>query len=534
MKAAVRLVAAITAVVLPMRAAHAQRPATSMTRADSAWANGDRSVARALYEQVLIADSTASRAVFRLAQLEASPERALALYRRYVVLEPDDPWGHMAEGDLLSRMERFDDALIADDGARAIAPDERDVAIGRARVLDRAGRSSQAADELSAWTKMHPDDGDAWDLLGRAHMRSGRLHAARDAFLRAERLNVHGARNRRLAATSAAAPSFAPDVGSLGDSDGNRTRRLGGAFELMAGDGVRLGVGAAVVSVGSDVEEVQGTDFDVRMAAGPSPLIRITAGIGAVHYGGSPPAPTDPQTSPGPPASPGNPGGAPGNPDAGQRSWNTLRAAARVRLRTPGHGPSLDLRLDRAPLGFSPLLVQNHVERSEVRATAELPIALFRLRGTARFGRIDAANEAPNGRSTLEGALILPLGDRVMPSLQYRRAGYQRASVAGYFAPRLAETIEAGLYTEGNEDGPITLAADAGVGAQRVTPHGGVAGDWTRVWRGWGQVSLSLGPSRAWFVEVEAYDAPFALEGTGAADSWRFLSLSSGLHWAIR
>jgi hypothetical protein len=43
-----------------------------------------------------------------------------------------------------------------------------------------------------------------------------------------------------------------------------------------------------------------------------------------------------------------------------------------------------------------------------------------------------------------------------------------------------------------------------------------------------------LGPGRSWFVEIEAYDAPFALDGAAADGSWRFLSVTSGLRWVIR
>jgi hypothetical protein len=78
------------------------------------------------------------------------------------------------------------------------------------------------------------------------------------------------------------------------------------------------------------------------------------------------------------------------------------------------------------------------------------------------------------------------------------------------------------------------MSADVGGGMQRVTPHGAVTGAWSRVWRAWGQAALALGPGRSWFVEIEAYDAPFALDGAAADGSWRFLSVTSGLRWVIR
>jgi hypothetical protein len=34
-------------------------------------------------------------------------------------------------------------------------------------------------------------------------------------------------------------------------------------------------------------------------------------------------------------------------------------------------------------------------------------------------------------------------------------------------------------------------------------------------------------------VELEAYDAPFAVDGVAATDHWQYLSLSAGFQWSI-
>src|SRR2546426_7818445 len=48
-----------------------------------------------------------SHATYRLAQLRRrDPAAALRLFRRYVALEPSDPWGYMAVGDVLARTRR--------------------------------------------------------------------------------------------------------------------------------------------------------------------------------------------------------------------------------------------------------------------------------------------------------------------------------------------------------------------------------------------------------------------------------------------
>jgi tetratricopeptide (TPR) repeat protein len=500
----------LAAGALPLAAAGAQTrvaEVAAMARADSAFDSGNHVLARALYGDILARNSTASRAVFRLAQLAESDGRALALYRRYIALEPDDAWGHMAEGDVLGRMGRWDEGLVAYDGANAIAPGERDVTIGRARLLDRAGRPHDAAAELAAWTARRPEDGEAWDLLGRSRMKSGRPRAAAEAFERAHQLDVRGASNRLHGARAAFAPAITPDVASLGDSDGNRTTRIGGSIDAMLVDGLRAGAGIGRQAIASDVDEVRGTDLLACLAATPAPGMRVNAEAGAVRYGAM-------LRRAGP--------------------WTTGRASARLRARAPGNRGAVDLRVERAPLGSSPVLIANRAVRSEARASIDVPVAMLRVRGSGRLGQISAAGEPANKRSSVEGALLLPLGERVLPSVQYRLSGFDRASAAGYFAPRRAETAEAGVYFEAGEGGPLSLAADLGAGMQRVAEHGGATGSWSRVWRAWGAASLAMGPTTAWFVEVEAYDAPFAIDGPATEGNWRFLSVTAGLRWGLR
>jgi len=531
-RAACRL---MVAALLPLAQGHAQRPGTASTlaQADSAWGADDRARARVLYGEALARDSTQSRAVFRLAQLETDPVRALVLFRRYVALEPDDPWGHMAEGDQLGRMGRVEEGLGAYATAHSLAPDERDVALGRAKLLERAGRAREAAAQLSAWTMRHPNDGESWDVLGRLRLRSSRPKAAIEALEEAAERRVPGSDKRLAAARAMAAPSITPEVTTFGDSDGNRTTRLGGSLDFMPLDGVRLGARVHQQDITSDVETapegpqqppgpppaprsppsrsprdvVRGTDLGLHLSAVPAPAVRLSVDAGATRYDAS----------------------------ANATPWTASRVKARVRARTSPAGPSLDLRAERGPVGFSSLLIANRVLRSEGRVTLDIPLSVLRLRGTGWLGQFEAMSEPANSRAGAEVAVVGSLGSgRVQPSVNYRLGGYQRPSTAGYFAPQRAETVEGGLYVEGSEDETWSLAADLGGGKQRVTEHGGAPGPWSTVWRAWASAAFAIGPSRSWFLEVEAYDAPFSLESAVTAGSWRFLSVSSGIRWALR
>lgn len=495
---------------------------TVMARADSAFQAENRALARDLYAEVLRADPAQSHAVFRMAQLEPDRARALALYQRYSALEPQDPWGPMAEGDQLSRMGRTGEALAAYDRAAAIAPAERDVAIGRARIYSRAGRSGEAARVLSDWLGIHPDDGEAWDLLGRAQRHAGRPRAAAAAFAHADSSGIRGAASRRNSAEAAAAPAVGPLMLWQHDSDGN-TAQGGGAFaDFMPVDGVRLGVVGHRGRIDDGVSTVDWTDAAVRASARPTPSLTLQAQAGARQF---PAIPVSVPAQPG-----GRPPFAAG---AGTNSWTMPEFDARLRWRAPSRGPSLELRAQQLALGSAPVLVANEVSRTEGRAILELPIWRLRLRGGARAGVMQAVGEANNARVGADGALVFPFGGTAELSAQYHEIGFQRASTAGYFAPRTAQTMEGGLYFELGDEGPLSVAADLGGGMQRIARQGEDVGPWKPAWRGWSYVALSLGASRALWSEIEAYDAPFAPAGAVTSASWRYLSVSLGVSWAL-
>ena len=301
----------------------------------------------------------------------------------------------------------------------------------------------------------------------------------------------------------------------------------------MPFDGVRLGARVQQQAITSEIEPVtvgpqqppgppqapgfppprapndfSGNDLVLQLSAAPAPAVRLSIDAGATRFDGS----TNTSTP-----------------------WTAPRAKARIRARTSPGGLSMDLRAERGPIGFSPQLIANRALRSEGRLTLDVPLTVIRLRGTGWLGQFDAIGEPANRRAGAVLAVVAPLGSgRVQPSVNYRLGGFQRATVAGYFAPQRAETVEGGLYVEGSEDGPWSLAADLGGGMQRVTEHGGAPGTWSAVWRAWANAAFAIGPSRSWFLEVEAYDAPFALEGAATVGSWRFLSVSSGIRWSLR
>lgn len=516
-----------------------QAQSSIVIRADSAFAAEDRALARRLYEEAVRANPEHARAVFRLGQLEPSPDKALAFYARYVALEPRDPWGHMALGDQLARMDRVGEALESYAKAQALAPNERDVAIGRARIESRAGRSRAARQTLANWTAANSEDGEAWDLLGREQLRAGRPRTAAHSFTNAQRAGfTRGVENRLRVAHSQSGAAFEPIVGYQRDSDGNSTLRTGLSADVMVVDGTRLGGGLRRGSVRDAVASLQVTDLSLRLASRPTARLRIAAEGGIARFDDISSDSVIPAT--GPPAPPGGPPSAPPGqrppvaPLAAASSWTEPRADVRLRWRGMPNAPALELGAQHLPLGTAPRLVANHVTRTEARAMLELPAGPLRLRSSGRAGVVSASSEAANRRLDGAAALALPLGTSAELSARYHAVTYARESFAGYFAPRVAETMEGTTYLDLGADGPLSFSADLGAGVQRTALQGEDVGRWKAAFRAWTYLSLVLGPARALWLEVEAYDAPFAPLGVAAAPSWRYVALTTGLRWAIR
>lgn len=123
-----------------------------LARADSLWAAGQRAAARPHYEAALREDPGLSRALFRAALFTTPRDSALALYRRYTTLEPEDPWGWLAVGEHLESMGRERDAIAAYRQAVATAGAdgplaERDAA---AALLAARRRTAPAIEPLVA------------------------------------------------------------------------------------------------------------------------------------------------------------------------------------------------------------------------------------------------------------------------------------------------------------------------------------------------------------------------------------------------
>src|SRR5262245_56142280 len=148
---------------------------TLLQNADAAYSAGERELARSLYQSVLASNPNNSRAVFQLARLlKPGSAEQIALLRRYVKLEPEDPWGYMALGDGLAKAGDVDEAIQQYRRARRRAPAETDVYVGLGRILRAAGRNDDLVANYEQWASAQPKNAQAWFELGRARERAKR------------------------------------------------------------------------------------------------------------------------------------------------------------------------------------------------------------------------------------------------------------------------------------------------------------------------------------------------------------------------
>jgi len=541
-------------VLLPT-AALAQAP--RLARADSAFAAEDAATAEREYAAVLAADPASSRATFRLAQLRQrrDPAGAIRLYERYAALEPGDAWGYIALGDARSRAGRHGAALDAFDDAVRVAPAERDAVVGRARVLARGGRTDAAVREYERWVASHPKDAEAWRELAQQRQRAGRAREAAEAYERSLATEPDGRTERRLAALHASsAPALEPSVGGSRDSDGNTSLRLSVAGDYAPLARGRLGVAAGhrQVTAAGDTLSRAVDDFSLTAAWAPRAALRVDAAggvarLGVASFGLLSGSGTTVGRRPGvgaggvvtPPT--GSTGSTGAGPSASSPAATATVATGTLRARwTPasplGGRASVEMRVNRAPLDATALLVDNHVVRDEAAARVSLPLLGDRvaLRGGGRVAELTSDVDR-NRRTVLSGGLAVAGPRCVELSAQLHQTAYAHATASGYFAPRMAQLAELGAYTEVESARGVRLAADVGAGVQRVGAHGEPTGSWERATRLWAQLALPLRPGREIRLEVDGYDALIgdAAAAAAPASGWKYAAGTLSVRWGF-
>jgi tetratricopeptide (TPR) repeat protein len=480
-----------------------------MRRADAAYAAEDFAEAGRLYQAVLDIDAMSSRAVFQKARLtpKGSAEQ-IRMFKRYVELETSDPWGYMALGDALAAAGNLAGAAAEYERALRLAPKEADARAGLARILIRSGRIDEAVALHEKLAEENSQDPKAWRELGQSRLRAGRNSGAAAALERSLALQ-EDAETRDMLQRSRLrkSPSFTPFAGRSSDSDNNTVERFGLKGDWQAGDRLRLGFSAGRTRVEDDLSSALAQEFGLTADWQPHRKFRLNSLAGIARTRDS---------------------------AAGAARRTTGVFDLRARWSSSADGLSGEARGVRLPILATPRLAAQPVVLEEVRARVDAPVyGPLRFRVLGRTGAVDAKEER-NTRTGYGGGVVFRLSPSIEWSTLYQRLSYARPSAAGYFAPRMVETVETGIYLEREmETAPLSLAFDAGGGGQRAAQHGLAAGPWGRTYHLWGLVGWNIRRNLLLGVELEASESLLALNAFTSSNSWRYVSAMLSLRWAV-
>jgi tetratricopeptide (TPR) repeat protein len=496
-----------SAAAQPPDAARRAELEATLARAEAAHEREASDEAAEAYERVLELDPQHPRALFRLGQLRRTqPPRAIPLFEAYTRVVPRDAWGHLALSSSLADAGRFDEALDAYERANELEPDDRDIALGRPRLLARIGHRSLALDAYDAWLERHPADLEAWREMAVVAERMRRWPKARDAWARVYRAEPDDERAAaRLAVASArAAPAIELAGLGVGETDISTLGFQAGA-DAAVGDAARVGGFWQRRRITSFGEVVLSDRYMAQLVAQPGPETRFQLAAGLVARR----ADVD-----------------------GSATVTTPEARARLRRRFAADRGGVDVRAQYAPVDATPTLALDELTRGLVSGVADIPVGRrWRARGLGSIWLMSRPDEDANRGMRFGGSLGFETTAGMHVSGGWQQSRYRDPGI-GYFAPERAELIEGGLELE-RERGIFTVSLDAGAGIQRVQRHGAPMGAWDSALRGWALLAWALAPGRQFTVEMEAYDSRVTDAVVTTTDRWRYASVTAGFRVAL-
>lgn len=393
-----------------------------------------------------------------------------------------------------------------------------------------AAGSEQAIALYRRYTEMEPRD--AWGHLALADalIVAQRFTDAEAAVRRAEALapsedDVAIVRARLERARRVVLPSIKPSSYFSRDTDANTTITIGAAGDVAMSPRVRTGLTAGH-TIADDGTASATVDRALGTLAIRTTRLRWESEIGGARI-------------------------------THDRTRDVLVGQTHLRFSNGSRGFTADLRVRQLPVTSAYALVNAETMLREARGLVDVPLfAGLKLRGTGQAGSIETsllvplsptgpgpgrgnnqppryvANVVSNQRYGYGGGVVLPYSPVSELSLTAYRLQYDHPSTGQYFAPEYVDVLELGTYAEIYRFDPLTIAVDAGVGAQRAKNFYEPVGEISPAARIWTLASLALSRYLELNGEVDYYRSQLSTVTTGA--SWSSLSGGVSLRWLIR
>jgi tetratricopeptide (TPR) repeat protein len=550
-------------------------PKNALVRADSAYQAGAYVLATTLYEGIVALDpSPAPIAVFRLATLRSWDNRldeAVALYRRYIVLQPRDAEGPIALARTLAWQGHYAAAIAIYDSLIANRQRVRDASLDRAQTLAWAGRLGEAIDAYRGWLRDHSPDRDASIAYARALAWNGQLDEAEAMYTQLAKTGNAAARKglARVIGWRGELERSEHTWRQVLETDPNDPEALTGLAQVLTWQGRQSDAETALQlalranpSYGDARTLLRFVQADLRpsvtitgVSINDSDHNRSTAvsvdytarawwngALGARYTGRS-----------------ANLAAIDSRADAvnllarwqpGSSSWqvraeggvtrhssNFIPSPAPQRtigggsVRVSGNvGRSLTVGVSgaRVPFDETAMLIAHGVVNSDVTGEAAIALpARFSLSGAASRARLTGGT-IENARNAYSSTLRWSHSRNWSLAIGGRQFGYDTTNIDGYFAPRRYTLFEAG--GRGHVGGNLGWNADAdvGIGRQRVELFGSTAA--SRVAE---RAALSLGyrfdPARDVSASGGYANVAAAGQSTGSEYKWYTFSLRARL-----
>ncbi len=487
------------------------RQAAALARADSAWQAGSYLLATELYEAVLARDSSSHIALFRLATLRSWDNRfdeGIALFRRYVALEPNYTEGRLSLARTIAWSGQYASAIAVYDSVLTREPRNRDAVLGRAQTLAWSGRLSDALAVYRQWTTAHPTDRNASIDYARTLAWNGQTNQAETMYEQLAKTGNADAKKglarligwrgdlarseetwRQVLITDPADPEALTGLAQVLNWEGRNAEAAialqdalranpsyGDARALLRLVRAELDPTVTVAVIGvNDSEKNRATTLLVDYVA----RALWNGAIGARYTRRSADfSATDARSDGVNVFGRWQPGTWQFRADAGVTRHSSTPVPVATNSRTIGNaavsvggkiGRALNFGVSasRAPFDETALLIANGVVTSVVGGETAIALpARLTLSGAASHARFTGGTR-PNSRDGFSSTLRWTLARRWSLAVGGYQYGYDTTTVDGYFAPRRYTLAEAS--GRGRVGGEVGWNADVDVGLGRQT-----------------------------------------------------------------